>query len=446
MTVSEKDTNHQPLETNVSSVRLDVVLDEILRSAPFSSSRQCQTLLRYLVEKSGKGGEESLKERVIGVEVFGRSPDYNTGDDPIVRARVGEVRKRLAQYYLSEESSHTRIKITIPSGSYRATFEFLPEEAPVGKIQPSGLPQSPFQKEAATQISPASAIPIPKLPNTLTATRVCLAGIMFACLIAFLIFVIRRAGPQNALDQFWVPVLQSSKPVLIYTGTNAIYMPTESFAAKRRHPQEHEQSDGMLLFLSALAPGETLTSADVFPINYEFTSVGDMSVNVRLASFLTAQHHSFDVRAGENISIGDLRESPSVLVGGYNNFLTLQLSHNLPFALAGSQDGRQPIQESGGAKKGWSSRLDANRANGEDYAIVARILNSETGNPVIIVAGVTSFGTRAAGQFITNAESLKALTATAPKDWASRNLELVVRTVVLKSDPGAATIVAARYW
>jgi hypothetical protein len=426
MTVSEKDTNHQALETNVSSVRLDVVLDEILRSAPFSSSRQCQNLLRYLIEKSGKGGEESLKERVIGVEVFGRSPDYNTGDDPIVRARVGEVRKRLAQYYLSEESSHARIKITIPSGSYRATFEFLPEEAPVDKIQPSGLPRSPFQKEAGTQISPASAIPIPKLPNALTAAWVWVAGIMFACLIAFLIFVIRRGGPQNALDQFWVPVLQSSKPVLIYTGTNAVYMPTESFAAKRPHPQEHEQSDGMLLFLSALAPGETLTSADVFPINYEFTSVGDMSVNVRLASFLTAQHHSFDVRAGENISIGDLRESP--------------------FALAGSQDGRQPIQELGGAKKGWSSRLDANRANGEDYAIVARILNSETGNPVIIVAGVTSFGTRAAGQFITNAESLKALTATAPKDWASKNLELVVRTVVLKSDPGAATIVAARYW
>jgi hypothetical protein len=124
----------------------------------------------------------------------------------------------------------------------------------------------------------------------------------------------------------------------------------------------------------------------------------------------------------------------------------LQLSHNLPFALAGTRDGRQPIQESGGAKRGWSSKLDANRANGEDYAIVARILNSETGNPVIIVAGVTSFGTRAAGQFITNAESLKELTATAPKDWASKNLELVVRTVVLKSDPGAATIVAARYW
>src|SRR5271154_480175 len=169
MTVSEKVTNHQQVQTNVSSVRLDVELQEILRSAPFSSSRQCQNLLRYLVEKSTHGEEEeSLKERVIGIEVFGRSSDYNTGDDPIVRARVGEVRKRLAQYYLSEESSHARIKIAIPSGSYRAIFEFLPEEAPVDQIQPSGLARNPFQKEAATQISPASAIPIPKLPNALT--------------------------------------------------------------------------------------------------------------------------------------------------------------------------------------------------------------------------------------------------------------------------------------
>ena len=133
-------------------------------------------------------------------------------------------------------------------------------------------------------------------------------------------------------------------------------MPTASFAAKREHRQEHEQSDGTMLYLSPLAPGETLTSADLYPINYEFTTVGDMSVNVRLASLLTSQHHSFDVRAGENISIGDLRESPSVLVGGYNNFLTLKLSHDLPFVLDGSEDGRQPIQESGGTKRGWSSQ------------------------------------------------------------------------------------------
>jgi hypothetical protein len=443
MTVSEKDGNHQRVQTSVSAVRLDVELQEILRSAPFSSSRQCQNLLRYLVEKSGQGGEESLKERVIGVEVFGRSPNYNTGDDPIVRARVGEVRKRLAQYYLSEESSQAKIKIAIPSGSYRAIFEFLPEQSAVDKMRPSGRPQNPIQ---AAKISPASSIPIPKVSKALTATRLWVAGVMFASLLLFLVFVIRRGGSPNVLNEFWAPVLQGSKPVLIYTGTNAVYMPTVSFAYKREHRQEHEQSDGTMLYLSPLAPGETLTSADLYPINYEFTTVGDMSVNVRVASLLTAQHRSFDVRAGENISIGDLRESPSVLVGGYNNFLTLKLSDDLPFVLDGTENGRQPIQESAGRKRGWSSRLDANRANGEDYAIVARLLNSETGNPVIIIAGITSFGTRAAGQFITTAEALKALTATAPKDWASKNLEIVLRTVVLKSDPGAATIVAARYW
>ena len=102
-------------------------------------------------------------------------------------------------------------------------------------------------------------------------------------------------------------------------------------------------------------------------------------------------------------------------LSGYNNFLTLKLSHNLPFTLDGSEDGRQPIQESGGTRRGWSERLDANRANGEDYAIVARLLNSETGDPVIIVAGVTSFGTRAAGQFVTNSRGSQSAYSNRPE-------------------------------
>jgi hypothetical protein len=61
-------------------------------------------LLRYLVGNCLNGDEEVLQERTIGSEVSGRRPDYNTADDPIVRARVGEVRTRIAQYYQSQEA------------------------------------------------------------------------------------------------------------------------------------------------------------------------------------------------------------------------------------------------------------------------------------------------------------------------------------------------------
>jgi len=51
------------------------------------------------VEQTLAGNEDNLKERTLGVEVFHRTPDYDTNLDPVVRLCAGEVRKRIAQYY-----------------------------------------------------------------------------------------------------------------------------------------------------------------------------------------------------------------------------------------------------------------------------------------------------------------------------------------------------------
>ena len=120
------------------SFRIDEQLDQVLRSASFQGSKQCQALLRYLVEKSfvGHDGDGSLKERTIGIEVFGRKPDYDTTDDAIVRARVGEVRKRLAQYYQSPEGQGSAVQIVIPHGAYRPRFSCRPEKGDESKEPP----------------------------------------------------------------------------------------------------------------------------------------------------------------------------------------------------------------------------------------------------------------------------------------------------------------------
>ena len=46
-------------------------LSEILKSVPFRSSKQSQHLLSYIVDQSLSGHVERLKERIIGIEVFG---------------------------------------------------------------------------------------------------------------------------------------------------------------------------------------------------------------------------------------------------------------------------------------------------------------------------------------------------------------------------------------
>ena len=51
-----------------------------------------------MVEHSLSGQEGDLRERVLGVEVFGRASKYDTAEDPVVRVRAADVRKRLAQF------------------------------------------------------------------------------------------------------------------------------------------------------------------------------------------------------------------------------------------------------------------------------------------------------------------------------------------------------------
>src|SRR5512141_2380129 len=116
--------HHSLLDTVPPAARPQIteLLEDILRSAPFRTSRQCQDLFRYIVEHSLVGSDDSLRERVIGIEVFGRAPSYDTSEDPVVRLRAADIRKRLAQYYQAQNGLPGPWKIDIPTGSYKAQF------------------------------------------------------------------------------------------------------------------------------------------------------------------------------------------------------------------------------------------------------------------------------------------------------------------------------------
>jgi hypothetical protein len=97
-------------------------LDRILTSAPFRNSRRASALLRYTVERALAGDIGALKERTIGVEVFGRAAGYDTSTDHIVRSTAGDVRRRLAQYYQENGSGADALRIELEPGSYVPRF------------------------------------------------------------------------------------------------------------------------------------------------------------------------------------------------------------------------------------------------------------------------------------------------------------------------------------
>lgn len=148
-------------------------LERICDSVHFRTSKRSREFLQYIVRVTLDGRMDSLKERSIGIDLFGRDTSYEPSSDATVRVRANEVRKRLSSYYAASTEPRT-LRIDLPTGSY--VPRFLPEAAflnnrPVAPGQLSA--QGPFIQEpfsAGSSISGPSASVIFPQPVSL-ATR-----------------------------------------------------------------------------------------------------------------------------------------------------------------------------------------------------------------------------------------------------------------------------------
>jgi hypothetical protein len=75
----------------------------------------------------------------------------------------------------------------------------------------------------------------------------------------------------------------------------------------------------------------------------------------------------------------------------------------------------------------------------EDNAIVSRILDAETGQFLVTAAGISGFGTRAAGFFLTRPEPMARELEKAPKGVTkmNKNVQFVLKTHVVDGAPTA---------
>jgi len=96
-------------------------LQAVLKSQLFVRSPTLAHLLSYLCEKKFAGESDQIKEYSVALDVFGRRDSFDQDTDSIVRVQANRLRKRLAEYYSGEGSSH-RLHITIPVGQYVPAF------------------------------------------------------------------------------------------------------------------------------------------------------------------------------------------------------------------------------------------------------------------------------------------------------------------------------------
>jgi hypothetical protein len=423
--------------------QLQELLDDILRSTPFRTSRQCQDLFRHIVEHSLAGSDDSLRERVIGVEVFGRAPDYDTAEDPVVRLRAADVRKRLAQYYQTQKNSTQQWKIEVPTGSYKAQFH---------------RPESVVSQVAgATDVTqPGSEAVVSQRPEQLTVnTRLrkrkafwaSFAAILVAAALAGLMLTQHPTPPTGtAFDLFWGPVLENPRPVLVCTGSNSVYVLSPKALEKYKLTHSHRQdATPNLETLVPLEELRNLAGDDFLPVKNMYLTTGDASAAAQISSLLGSRHHPYDLRFGTDLSFGDLRHSSAILIGAFNNSWTLNMTDNLRFVYDSGDTPEMHVRDRFDSSRSWWPKFSGEK-DIEDYAIVSRILDSKTGSVLITIAGLRQSGTRAAGDFTTSPELIAEFIKQAPKDWSRKNLQIVLHTNVVNDIPASPTVVAAYYW
>jgi hypothetical protein len=135
---------YDDIKTGLSESSQQIVREELKRllgSAAFRTSKRCRDFLEHIVEQTIQGPGANLKERSIGVELFHLPPDFDTSQHTVVRVTANEVRKKLAQHYLSESGVRHPVRIELPPGAYMAEFKW--EDPPETGAMAESAPASP---------------------------------------------------------------------------------------------------------------------------------------------------------------------------------------------------------------------------------------------------------------------------------------------------------------
>jgi hypothetical protein len=425
-------------ETACERVALLEQLERILASPGFSASKKYPAFLRHIVEETLEGRADRLKERSLGVAVFGRPADYDTASDPIVRSAASEVRKRLCQYY-HELAAPGELTIDLPAGSYVPRFRHAEKG---GEFEES-LEKSPAPPvlEVCQTITEAQPPPLPSpgLVERLRMIRV--SRLQSAALAALVLIAIAamlwKPFARTALDRFWGPVFDFPGVVLIAApGGYAPWAPLAAQPGAPAAPAQQPDSGTAGVSIAEFQRGDR-------------TQAGDATTLANIASVLGSHGKRHLIRFRSSTELSQLRTAPAVLIGALNNPWTMRLTANMRFTFHRDSDANTNwIQDrKNPEKRDWLVNYTAPYMSVfEDWAVVSRFQDMTTQHTVIVAAGLSRWGTVAAGEFLSDPEQMKELARLAPPGWERKNIQIVIATRVINGQTGPPRILATEFW
>lgn len=393
-------------------------LSRLLANSYFSHSKRFPAFLRFVVEQTLAGEDENIKERTLGIEIFGRDANYDTASDPIVRVTAAEIRKRVAQYY--QDPVHAdELRIALPSGSYIPQFHW-----------PKG-PNDPVLKELA--LAAAEPIPISEAhvdAGTAYGPRHSHLALVLTCAVAVVLSLasvfLWQAVHRSALDFFWRPILGASDPALLCIADQLQY--------------------SNIVLRDAADPAHQVVLSD------KLTAIvmDDVFATVKVAGILQSGGKQYSLKSEGSTNLEDLRNGPTIFIGAFDNAWTLRLTNRLRYHF--SNDALMTrlsiVDSTAPSSTHWLVDRSVQMAtnNYRDYAIVARFTDPNTGKLTVIVAGIARGGTIAAGEFLTDPTNMAQLQRASQTAGDKKNMEVVLSTEIIDGEPGSPKMEATYFW
>jgi hypothetical protein len=413
-------------------------MERLLETAHFKNSRRYPALFRFIVEETLEGRGEFLKERLLGIRVFNRPPDYDTADDPIARVTIAEIRKRIAQYY-HEEAHESEMRIELMPGRYEP--EFYPRKArpspAISVLRSNGAVHTALAPDTEKPVDlPAQKARKPWHSLLRSLFRPWVTAIVVIC-VALAGALLWRLERPSALDQLWNPVLRPGRPITFCLPSDAAGSQVAAAAGILSYslPAESREAGPPAIANHTFLDYETNAQNVVF---------SDVLATMRISNWLATRGGEQRLRLVHSTTLDDLQQGPTILIGGLDNEWTLRALAHMRYQFRGTDQEKYWIADTKNpGSETWEVDLKTQYpAVKRDFALIARAHDDSTRQVVVIVAGIGMSGTAAAGEFMVDPNRLEELRKRVGSGFRDHDFEAVLETDVVNGIPGSARILA----
>lgn len=407
------------------------LVQRIVHSSTFVRSERLGTLLTYICDMAFKGREEELNEQKIGQEVFGRSQDYDSAVDGIVRSQASRLRQRL-ELYFQQEGADEPIWIVIPRGGYVPVFETKSTSAPMPSVaNPAGnIPEiAPSAPAQISNIYPRDSFPRQWLPWGLSLVL----GLM---LVGLWFHHRRLPGLAPAADptthQFWSHLFTGNQPTMVVAPDSGLVL-FHGLSGKDVDLKEYLDAGyrAELNGLPQIGPAAAREAWLVDLANRRYTSMVDLKAIICLKDRARTLGSDVSVRYARDLRPNDFKTGPVILLGASSADPWVELfEQNMNFILKDDYTkifwvlNRSP-------QKGEPARWETDRADPQRrvFGLVAYMPNLTGDSNALLLEGTSMSGTEAAMDFVDNdAQLLPFLNRIRRPDGTLPHFELLLET------------------